>query len=69
MKQKYNCFQCKLPQRTRYFNGCEASNIIFLTGFNVGKRNNLLRGVKNIICVDVGGFAKYEGMKEDNRFD
>ena len=58
-----------LVTEARYFNGCEASNIIFLTrGLSGGVRNSLLRGVKNIICVDVGGWIKVEGMKEDNRF-
>ena len=55
------------PQR--YFNGCEASNIIFLSHFEQGMRNSLLRGVKNITCVKVANLAKIEGMKEDNRFD
>ena len=54
--------------QNRYFNGCEASNIIFLTYGALGVRNSLLRAVKNIICVNVGGRAEIEGMKEDNRF-
>ena len=58
-----------LVTESRYFNGCEASNIIFLTyGYGEGVRNSLLRGVKNIICVNVGA-VRFEGMKEDNRFN
>ena len=33
-----------------------------------GLRNSLMRGVKNLILVDVGGIAKISGMKEENRF-
>ena len=57
-----------LVTESRYFNGCEASNIIFLTNGQEGVRNGLLRAVKNIICVQVGNVAKIEGMKEDNIF-
>ena len=53
----------------RYFNGCEAANIIFLTKSNAGLRNSMLRGVQNIICVQLtGGRAEVRGMKEDKRF-
>ena len=57
-----------LVTKNRYFNGCEASNIIFLSCNNFGVRNSLLRAVKNIICVGVGNHLRIEGMKEDNRF-
>ena len=57
-----------LVTKNRYFNGCEAANIIFLTYGRPGVRNSLLRGVQNIICVQVGEWhAIIEGMKEDKR--
>ena len=54
-----------------YFNGCEAANIIILFSSGAGLRNCILRGVQNIICVqlsDYGANAKINGMKEDKRF-
>ena len=65
----------------QYFNGCEASNIIFLNNFYGGVRNCLMRGVENVICVQlkenkekgikgiIGETTDIKGMKEDNRFD
>ena len=55
----------------QYFNGCEATNVIFLTYSSRGLRNCILRGVQNIICVQLlfgVSNAKISGMKEDNRF-
>ena len=46
--------------KNRYFNGCEASNIIYLNWGGVGVRNSLLRAVKNIICVNVSNYTKIE---------
>ena len=43
-----------LVTENKYFNGCEASNIIFLTNGALGVRNSILRPVKNIMCVHVG---------------
>ena len=61
-----------LVTKTDYFNGCEASNIvIFNRNRTGGVRNSLMRGVKNVILVDVGeagNNAKISGMKEDKRF-
>ena len=63
--------------KKNYFNGCETSNIICLnTCSSDGQRNVLMRGVKNVILVDVGDdekvdfyrFTKVSGMKEDKRF-
>ena len=51
-----------------YFNGCEASNIVYLNRAFNGIRNSLMRGVKNLILVDVDGLTKISGMKEDNRY-
>ena len=51
-----------------YFNGCEASNIILLNCSLEGIRNRLMRGVKNLILVQIGGYAEISGMKEDKRF-
>ena len=58
----------------RYFNGCEAANVIFPTRGDAGLRNCLLRGVQNVICIQLieqnSGIenAEIKGMKEDNRF-
>ena len=52
----------------KYFNGCEASKIIFLNRSNYGQRNTLMRGVTNVMCVNVGSSTKISGMKEDERF-
>ena len=57
-----------LVTQKQYFDGCEASNVIFLTWGYVGLRNSLLRGVENVFCVQVENNAKINGMKEDNRF-
>ena len=46
-----------------YFNGCEASNIVFLNYEYGGIRNSLMRGVKNVILVNVGNNATVSGMK------
>merc|ERR1712198_754351 len=51
-----------LVTRNDYFNGCEASNIVYLNSYNYGIRNSLMRGVKNLILVDVDGYAKISGM-------
>ena len=54
----------------QYFNGCEASNVIFLNDDMVGVRNCLMRAVKNVICIQAGGSqTKISGMKEDHRFN
>merc|ERR1712133_314598 len=50
-----------LVTRNDYFNGCEASNIIYLNSYLSGIRNSLMRGVKKLILVDVGGYAKVSG--------
>ena len=57
-----------LVTQKQYFDGCEASNVLFLTWGYVGLRNSLLRGVENVFCVQVENNAKINGMKEDNRF-
>ena len=62
-----------LVTRNYYFNGCESANIILLTqGFNAGIRNAVLRGVENVICVQVGNGTsnslEINGMKEDYRY-
>ena len=54
--------------RSNYFNGCEASNIVYLSHSGGGIRNSLMRGVKNLILVDVEGDVLVSGMKEDKRF-
>jgi hypothetical protein len=58
-----------LVTKSKYFNGCEACNVILITcGFS-GVRNTLMRGVQNVICIQVGsGLAKIKGMKEDQTF-
>ena len=50
--------------RRDYFNGCEASNIIYLNGSSNGVRNCLMRGVQNVICIQVDAYTSICGMKE-----
>ena len=57
-----------LVTKNRYFNGCEACSLIFLTGGGDGTRNCLMRAVQNLITIQLGGSAKITGMKEDNTF-
>ena len=58
-----------LVTKNRYFNGCEASKILFLTYGGDGVRNSTMRCVKNLMCVQVGYYTTtINGMKEDNRF-
>ena len=59
-----------LVTRNLYFDGCESANVILLTWCDRGVRNSVLRGVQNIICVQLtyGNEARINGMKEDNRF-
>ena len=64
-----------LVTRDHYFNGCEASNVILFTSSTKGVRNCLLRGVQNVICVQLTlnrpeypDNPKIKGMKIDNRF-
>ena len=64
-----------LVTRDRYFNGCEAPNVILLTSSTKGVRNCLLRGVQNVICVQLTlnrpeypDNPEIRGMKIDNRF-
>ena len=57
-----------LVTKKDYFNGCEASNIVYLKHLYTGIRNSLMRGVKNLIFVEVGSDARISGMKEDERF-
>ena len=60
-----------LVTENKYFNGCESANVIFLFWGDEGIRNSLLRGVQNMICIQLTasyGEAIMIGMKEDNRF-
>ena len=60
-----------LVTRDLYFNGCECANVIFLTDWFKGIRNSILRGVQNILCIqvtDVGYEARMNGVKKDDRF-
>ena len=59
-----------LVTKAKYFNGCEASKVLFLTwSYYGGERNSLMRSVKNLMCVQVGVYATtMNGMKEDQRF-
>ena len=51
--------------RNYYFDGCEASNVIYLFSSDSGLRNGLLRAVKNVSCIQVGNHARITGMNED----
>ena len=55
--------------KRNYFNGCESSKIIYLNYGAAGQRNVLMRGVKDVILVEVGEFAEIRGMKKDIRFN
>ena len=57
-----------LVTHRNYFNGCEASNIIFLNNNGFGVRNSLMRGINNVICVQVSDYVKISGMKVENRY-
>ena len=60
-----------LVTKYKYFNGCECANVVILTSGNAGGiRNGVLRGVQNLICVQLiyGMEAAMNGMKEDNIF-
>ena len=64
-----------LITKDKYFNGCEAPNVILLTSSTKGVRNCLLRGVQNVICVQLTlnrpeypDNPEIRGMKIDNRF-
>ena len=54
--------------KKKYFDGCEASNVVTLNNDVEGIRNGLLRAVKNVVLVEVDGCTKISGMKEDRRF-
>jgi hypothetical protein len=57
-----------LVTEDKYFNGCEACNLILLNYRGSGMRNTLLRAVQNLICIHVGDYAKIRGMKENKTF-
>ena len=57
-----------LITKTKYFNGCEASNVIYVNNSSEGVRNALLRAVQNVICIQLGTAVKINGMKKDNAF-
>ena len=59
-----------LVTKNHYFNGCEASNVIFVTVHPESVRNSLLRGVQETICIQIlySAEPKIYGMKEDDRF-
>ena len=57
-----------LATKNHHFDGCEAPNIIYVCCAHPGVRNSLLRGVENLICVQLGDTFKFKGMKEDRRF-
>jgi len=50
----------------KYFNGCEASKLLFINCNWNGVRNHMMRSVENLMCIDVdyGDNAKINGMKE-----
>ena len=59
-----------LVTESKYFDGCEASNLIFVSWFPDGVRNNVMRAVQNLICIQLLGVmdAEIKGMKKDNTF-
>ena len=58
-----------LVTKKEYFNGCEASNIVYLNSNWYGVRNGLMRGVKNVVYVLLNRCVWIQhGMREENRF-
>jgi hypothetical protein len=60
-----------LVTRDVHFNGCEATNVIYLKNSNYDIRSALMRGVQNVICVQLlrgHNDIKIKGMKEVNTF-
>ena len=60
-----------LVTEAKYFNGCESANVILLaSGYCNGARNHVLRGVQNIMFIQLTDSfeARINRMKEDNRF-
>jgi hypothetical protein len=58
-----------LVTKNKYFNGCEACNVILLCFGGRGMRNTMMRGVQNVICIQIGDYnANMKGMKEDKTF-
>ena len=59
-----------LVTKKEYFNGCEASNIVYLNSNWYGVRNALMRGVKNVVYVRLNDCIWIQsGMKQDKRFE
>jgi hypothetical protein len=56
----------------RYFNGCEAANVMFVNNGDLieGLRNQVLRGIENVvvIAIDEENELVVEGMKIDKHF-
>ena len=60
-----------LVTKDDYFKGCECANVIVLTYGRAGLRNSVLRGVQNLLCVQLTDYLyepKMNGMKEDHRY-
>ena len=61
-----------LITQEKYFNGCEAPNVIYLTEGGFGARNPMLRAVERLVCVlrllPNEDFISIHGVKEDNTF-
>lgn len=57
-----------LVTEKKYFDGCEASNVIYLNlDYSCyGARNCLMRGVQNVLVVDFLGGAEIKGMKVEH---
>ena len=58
-----------LVTNRKYFNGCEASNVLYLSYGDYGIRNCSMRAVQNLITINVDGRAEIKGMKVDNTFN
>lgn len=59
-----------LVAKNIYVNGCEFPNVIYINWGYEGVRNSVLRGVENILVVQlVSDYdANFSGIKEDNRY-
>ena len=57
-----------LVTQNLFFNGCECANVVFLTDGFKDIRNSILRGVQNILCIqvtNVGYEARINGVKKE----
>lgn len=61
-----------LVTKNKYFNGAEASNVIFIAHSDIGVRSSFMRAAENLIIVNIfNGYNsdyRFNGFKNDNTF-